>query len=150
MSFFVDGYANFGQAPAARYYGLSSNPATEVKARRSGRGKTACDSDWLCGSHISGFPHRIIRLEPPIDVRRLRLQRTDVKRQHKTLKLVSLGGQVKGCAGQILSPESGVSATANTPTKTITTALRNYVTTETFTPMSPMGTDDTDELREKI
>ena len=41
-------------------------------------------------AHVSGFPHRIVRRNSAINMRCLRLQRADVKRQHKFLKLATL------------------------------------------------------------
>ena len=100
MSILVDRHLDILEASPARELGFSVYPAAEVETGGAGRGEPAFYLDRLHRAHIAVFPDRVIRCEPTIDMRCLRLQRTDVKRQHKLRKLADLGHSEKGRDGK--------------------------------------------------
>src|SRR5687767_1797649 len=71
VRFLVDLDAHFCQAAATRYQSLATDSAAEVEARRTGGGQAAFDPDRLFRARVSGLPHRVVRRELSIDMRRL-------------------------------------------------------------------------------
>ena len=78
------------ETPAARHLADPRHPSTEIKASRTSGGEPTFNMNGLCRAHVSGFPNRIVRRNGAVHMRCLRLQRADVKGQHKFLKLASL------------------------------------------------------------
>ena len=78
------------ETPAARHLYDPRHPAAEIKAIRTRGGEPTFNMNGLCRAHVSGFPNRIIRRNGAVHMRCLRLQRADVKGQHKFLKLATL------------------------------------------------------------
>ncbi len=100
MRIFAHFHINVFQASPARRGRLAGKVSAEVEPRGSCRGKPASDLDMIRGAHIAIFPHRIIRGEPTIDLRCLRLQLTFLKRHNKLLKIADFGGPEKPSDGK--------------------------------------------------
>ncbi len=78
------------ETPAAWHRDDPSHPPAEIKTSRTRGGEPTFNINGLCRAHVSGFPNRIVRRNGAVHVRCLRLQRADVKGQHKFLKLATL------------------------------------------------------------
>src|SRR6478672_5108914 len=71
---------------------------------RTGRREAPFDMYWLRRAYVSGFPHRIVRRNIAINMRCLRLQRADVKRQHKFFNLATLNPPEKAAGKAVRGP----------------------------------------------
>lgn len=83
MCFFRNVGRHVGKAAPAWRGNCPAKASAEIKAGRARGGESTLYVDRVRGTHVSIFPDGIVRREITVDVRCLRLQRTDVKRQHK-------------------------------------------------------------------
>lgn len=95
MSIFPDLEANIPEASPASKLRLARECPAEVETRCAGCRESALYEKRPDRAQITLLPYAVIRREPAVDLRCVRLQRTDVKRQHKFLKLATLWGSEK-------------------------------------------------------